>query len=563
MKEEIYQKLKKARQSETMKLAPNPYLKDEITKPDGTKVPFKLRHYQVQMIYHMLLTKKFVVGDDTGLGKTAEAIAALCYMWVKEPHLKPLIITNTSAMRQWGGEIDKFTNGVSWRLVEGGPEDREEIYESYFEEWDDDHPEFLIVNYHRLRRDHRYFLELMEDQSLVVIADEATAFKNPDSKTHHIMRKICDKAERSYGLTATLIKNELMEGYGIYKVLAPKLFASKSKFMRRYCVTRMQKIKGSRRKIPIVVGHSQKHIKKFKEKIDPYYLGRPKHAVADELPLLNTKEIFTRMTDTQWSYYKDALNGFLTINETSEEDEEEEKEVTHLTQLIYTQQIVNSPALIGNDGSSTKQERLMDMLENELEKEKVIVFTRFRGMVDELEIAVKEKFGYKSAIKQDGKDWEINQDPEKTYARITGAEDDAQRDAGKRAFTETESCDLIFLTMAGAEAINLQQARVMVFFDMPWSAGDYLQLVGRMIRIGSPHQSVYALHMVSEGPLGEDTIDAHVLKTLDKKMKLIEQVIGERVVKGEDPSDEEIVELTSDSKEIFDQLKEQAYSLKD
>lgn len=563
MDDKTYAKLKKVRESSSIKLADNPFLKKELELPDGSSVEFKLRHYQIQMVYHMLMTKRFVVGDDTGLGKTAEAIAALCYMWMKEPHLKPLIITNTSAMRQWGAEIDKFTEGVGWRLVEGGPEDREQVYEEYFDEWDDDHPEFLIVNYHRLRRDHRYFLELAEDQNLVMIADEATAFKNPDSKTHHVMRKISDISERRYGLTATLIKNQLMEGYGIYKVIAPKLFASKRKFMRRYCVTRMQRIGSGRRKIPVVVGHSKKHIRKFKEKIDPYYLGRPKHAVADELPLLNTKELFIPLNKGQWAYYKDAVNGLLTINEHDDEEEEEDKEVTHLTQLIYTQEIVDSPHLIGNEGKSSKEEYLMELLENDLQGEKIIVFTRFRSMVDRLEGLLQDRFDYESAIKEGGDNWIPNEEPEKVCARVTGSESDAQREAGKIAFTENENCDIIFLTMAGAEAINLQQARVMIFYDLPWSAGDYLQLVGRMIRIGSPHQSVYALHMISEGPTGEETIDSHVLKTLNKKMKLIEQVIGERVVKGEDPSEDEIIELTSDSKEIFEKLKEQAHSFED
>ena len=39
--------------------------------------------------------------------------------------------------------------------------------------------------------------------------------------------------------------------------------------MREYCITRDQAIKGSRRKIQIVVGHRKRDIKAFREVIDP------------------------------------------------------------------------------------------------------------------------------------------------------------------------------------------------------------------------------------------------------------------------------------------------------
>lgn len=553
-----YDKLIKVRESENIGMKPSQYLRDKIEAPDGTMVDFELRHYQKQMIYHLLLMKRFIVGDDTGLGKSVEVLAALCYLWEKEPHLKPIVITTTSAMNQWGGEIDKFTQGVDWIIAKGGPDDRLEVYEEYFDGWGEEKQGVLILNYPRLRRDYRDIREYLDRYECVFIGDEATAFKSTKSKTHTVSKKVVEKCERAYGLTATLIKNNLVEGYGIYDVILPDLFRTKTGFYRNYCVTRKQRIPGGR-KIPIVVGHSKDHIALFREKIDPFYLGRAKHEVAKELPLLSTKEVRVPVTQDQWHYYRQALNGLITVNEGQED--EEEKETTHLTELTYCQEIVDSPHLIGNTGRSAKEEALLELLDTELAHEKVIVFSRFRTMVDRLQELVEKK-GYEYGIENDTGQWEPKT-VKQGCVRVTGSEGSQERDAARRAFTSEEGTNLIFLTMAGAEAMNLQQARCMVFFDLPWSAGDYLQLIGRMIRIGSPHQSVYSIHLIAEGPFGELTIDHHVTKTLNKKMGFIEGALGQRILENDGDDEDDIFELSNDTQDIFDQLVKSALAMRE
>lgn len=558
-KSPVYEKLLKIREKDEIKLKPCKFLRETLKTPNG-EVPLQLRPYQIQMIFHMLFQKRFVCGDDTGLGKTLSAIATVCYLWEKEPDLRPVVVTTTSALGQWGGEVDKFCRNVGWVIAEGGPSGREEVYEDFFGDWDEENPRILITNYPRIRRDKRKFLKYMEGSKVVFIGDEATAFKSTKSKTHHACKQISEKAVRAYGLTATLIKNNLVEGYGIFKVINPDVFTTKTAFLNNYCVTRMQPI-GKGRKVKVVVGHSKNHIQLFKDKIDPFYLGRAKHDVAKELPVLTTKEIRVPMSGDQWIYYREALEGFLTINQGQEE--EEEKETTKLTQLIYCQEIVDDPYLIGNPGKSTKTEMLMALLEEDFADEKVIVFTRFRKMVDRFQEILEGK-GYEYTVGDDPLtgDPTARMDLDKGFARVTGQESSAERDAGRIAFTESEGSNIIFLTMAGAEAMNLQQARVFIFFDLPWSAGDYLQLVGRMIRIGSPYQSVYAIHMISEGPLGDQTIDHHVTKTLDKKMGFIEGALGQRMLGNEDDGDL-VVDAGSETGNIFDQMYVSAQKLQE
>jgi len=475
------------------------------------------------------------VGNGFVNHNTLQAITALCFLWERDPNQKVVILTNKSAVGQWCKEFDKFCHSDKLTILRciGTPAKRKKVYAEFEAATG---PTILVMGYATARQD----ISLIQDWSdYIVIFDEATAFKNPKTQIYKVARHLSERAAgldresgewrkgRVWALTATLIKNHLIEGYGIYSVIVPGLFpSSKNKFVNRFCITKLQRIKGNRH-IPIIVGYRDGAIPEFKEKIDPYYLGRPKHEVAKELPPLTTRIEKVGLTKAQKDKYAEALAGLLEIDKTGEE-----KETTKLTALIYCQQIVDHPALVECEGESEKLETLIDLVTNgEFAEENVIVYSRFRKMVDYMQ-PILEKKGVKTV-------------------RITGAEKDDERLEAMEAFQNPKAearCALI--TDAASEAINLQSAKVIIFYDSPWSAGNLLQILGRMIRIGSEHDRCYAIHLCARR-----TIDEKVLAVLKKKMKLIESIIGKRI-KGED-DDVEVAEV-NDITEIFDAMKADA-----
>jgi SNF2 family DNA or RNA helicase len=364
-------------------------------------------------------------------------------------------------------------------------------------------------------------------ENIVTIYDEATAFKNSSTKTHQTCRFLSDRSHRCYGLTATLLKNNLMEGFGIYKVIHPGVFTNKTAFIREYCVTKMQRVGGGKQ-IPIVVGY--RNLQEFRNRIDPHFLGRPKHTVSDELPTLITKEITCELSDAEEAKYAEALTGVLELGDGEIKDYEASKA---FVSLIYCQQVVNSLTLLKFEGGAevlgglykdeghkvkelgTKESTLLELLCEELDGEKTIIYTRFASLVPRLqEILAQNKI--KSVC-------------------ITGKQNDQQRQHAQAAFQNVESdTKVIIITDAGSEAINLQAASAMIFYDAPWSWGNYVQLLGRPIRIGSPHQHVVVYHLISERPADtakeRRTIDRYVLDMLEKKKDLIDKVIGEAAV---------------------------------
>jgi len=364
------------------------------------------------------------------------------------------------------------------------------------------------------------------------LVSNCQAFKNIRTKTWEKARYLADRAHRVIGLTATLLKNHLFEGYCIYKVIKPDLFSTQTKFRDDYCFYEMKRVKGNR-KIPIILGY--KNLDHFRQQIDPFFLGRPKHVVSDELPTLTTREVVCELDRAEDVKYGEALTGLLELGDGDLKDFEETKA---LTSLIYCQQVVNSLSLlkytegqevgahgwdfdkmqwntykVGSLGS--KEQALVDLLTGELDHEKVIIYTRFESLVGRLQkILTKEK------IKS---------------VRITGKEKDADRRKAQELFQKHDSgVQVVFITDAGSEAINLQAAAAMVFYDIPWSWGNYVQTLGRMIRIGSPHKGVLAFHLVAQRPAKKKkdrkTIDQYVLAGLRKKKNMIDKVLGEAAV---------------------------------
>ena len=520
------EKLRVIRTKEELKAPPCSILK--TTLDNG--MPLKLRHYQIQGILHLIAMPRFVLGDDTGLGKTLQTIAAVSYLWDRKPEMPAIICTTKSAVGQWESEFDRFTTGVKIFKCLGTKKKRAKIHQE-FKDYEDG-PKALIMGYRTAVMDFQY---LQPITGHVMIFDEATAFKNDKAQVHQVCKHLAGSAERVWSLSATIIKNRLMEAWAIYKVTVPHLFTTKTSFMREYCITRDQTIPGSRRRIKIVVGHIKRDVEAFREKIDPYFIGRPKHEVAQELPPLTTKIINCTLSKPQKEKYKEALEGLLEVID-PETGEIVEREVTKLTAVTICQQIVNHPALVDCDGDSGKLETLIDLLENELEGEKVIIFSRFRGMVDILEAELEGR-----KIKT---------------CRITGAESGDQRVESQKAFqdpkSDTKAC---LITMAAAEGVNLQLAKAVIFYDTPWSAGDYLQIIGRMIRIGSIHDKVFSYHVCAP-----KTIDERVMKTLNVKMSLIEAVLGKRLK--EEGSEDEVLEVgQSELNDIFDGLFEDAQDI--
>ncbi len=519
----VYPKLLELRKSKTAKFKENKYLKRETI----------LRYYQVIGSLHLMLLERMVLGDATGLGKTLISIAAYSFLLQMDPTLKLLVVCPKSATFQWQEEFEKFTTGITTRVIVNKVKGIKEGYESRKHQYERFKENVFIINYAPVLNEYDTIKETLTPNYMVTF-DECVAFKNRKSKTYFACKEIAEGSSRAYGLSATIIKNDLEEVWGIYSVIVPGLFGNITNFRKNFCRTELMKIKikGKMRYIPKLIGY--KNLDKFKQTLDPYFLIRRKEEVATELPKLISKKVVLEMLPEQKELYKQALAGILyeerikqeyfdicdqirngatgpkiekRYNELEEKYNQflssEGKKRGKLAALTYCQMVSNGPGLINEPGESSKEIEFLRLMKEELLGEKVILFTRFKSGIPILE-SICEKNGIK-------------------YTKIHGdITSDRERQKARLTFQNDPDCNLIFITTAGSAALNLQAASVIIFYDTPWSYGDLAQTIGRAQRIGSIQDHILLIHLVNK-----KSIDVRVISKVSSKKSLSDQIIGD------------------------------------
>lgn len=99
--------------------------------------------------------------------------------------------------------------------------------------------------------------------------------------------------------------------------------------------------------------------------------------------------------------------------------------------------------------------------------------------------------------------------------------------AAERRFKQTNGPRVMICTAAGREGINLQHARVLFNFDLPWNPMDMEQRIGRIHRYGQRDTA-----QVYNFVLG-DTIEGRIFLLLDEKLEEIAKALGKVDEKGQ------------------------------
>lgn len=460
--------------------------------------------YQKRASLIMYARKRMILGDDVGLGKTLETIVGFSYMKSRDPDLRAVVFTEKSALLQWKKEIEWLCPDLKVAVVtaESHPDSKKRKLALRDQRYD-----IKITTYYTV---YHYLDDLIAGlgEKYAVFADECNYFKNSDTKMFKQMKALCEAADRSYGMSATIIENRLEEAYCLFRVIAPGVIPSRKYFDNHFTVKK-KVVTPSGKTTSQIVGY--KNIPRFKELVEPVFYGRlqTNPEVEQQLPEDIHKDVLIMMGRDQSSKYLEAENGLLRTAEDSY------VQLGVLSSLTICQQLANSPALKGFPLPSAKEEALIEQLTGSLSGEKVIVFSKYRSQIDRIEALVKAE-GLK-------------------YGRVTGKEDQDQREAARVAFQSDgpKSINILLITKAGQKALNLQRAGHIIMFDMPWSYGIYRQLVGRAKRTGSVHSHIGIYRYISvvhpDVATGthNHTIDHHILSTLLKKKSLFNAVLDD------------------------------------
>lgn len=267
------------------------------------------RHFQVQGILLMRMIKRFVLADDTGLGKTLKMLYAYAYILESEPDMKIMWVGPKSTLPEKIDEFKVMLHGVKvFPMFELDASERKRGYKAI--ERGDYHG--FVTSYGLVRRDYQHMLRAL-GKKFILFWDEATAFKSLDSQTHLIAKFISDRAERVVSASATIIKNHLEEAYAIWKVTNRLVLpADYNVFRERFCSFEEQWVpirgKGPR-KMNVFVGY--KNLSVFRASIQGHFIGRTAEQVGEQLPPITFKEVTLEMGSDQEAIYWKCINGLL------------------------------------------------------------------------------------------------------------------------------------------------------------------------------------------------------------------------------------------------------------
>ncbi|MGE3456923.1 MAG: DEAD/DEAH box helicase [Kofleriaceae bacterium] len=156
------------------------------------------------------------------------------------------------------------------------------------------------------------------------------------------------------------------------------------------------------------------------------------------------------------------------------------------------------------EGRETKVENLLRGLGALWEQdptEKIVIFATYLGTVDLLGREIEKAY------------------PGQGVVVLRGGDHGAKL-AAERRFKKADGPRVMVCTAAGREGINLQFARILFNFDLPWNPMDMEQRIGRIHRYGQKSTAqVYNLVL-------SDTIEGSIFLLLDEKLKEIAKALG-------------------------------------
>lgn len=133
--------------------------------------------------------------------------------------------------------------------------------------------------------------------------------------------------------------------------------------------------------------------------------------------------------------------------------------------------------------------------------EKIVIFATYLGSVDTIRATIEEAF------------------PEKGVEILKGG-DHRAKTAAIRRFSSSSGAKILISTAAGREGINLQFARVLFNYDLPWNPMDLEQRIGRIHRYGQAATAqIYNL-------VATDTIEGAIYLLLEEKLQNIAVALG-------------------------------------
>jgi SNF2 family DNA or RNA helicase len=418
--------------------------------------------------------------DEMGLGKTHQAMALLAAASNANPEGKYLVVCPTSVIFHWEDLLKKFLPRLRVYVYYGTQRTLINFQARY---------DLLLTSYGTLRSEKS---PLSEVPFNIAIFDEIQIAKNSSSQTHKALKMI--DAGNRIGLTGTPIENNLLELKSLFDVVLPDYMPTETLYKELF-VNPIEKQQDSDKKFLLA---------RF---IKPFVLRRKKSEVLLELPEKTETLAYAPLSDEQKKLYQEVYKSHKEQLFKELQDDSKPTPYLHIFALLTKlKQICDHPVLFTGELDSYKKhasgkwDLFVELLSETRESgQKMVVFSQYLGMLDIIESYLEEhNIG---------------------FAGIRGSTRDRKTQVEK--FRDDPKCEVFAGSLqAAGVGIDLISASVVIHYDRWWNPAKENQATDRVHRMGQS-RGVQVFKMITRG-----TIEEHIHKLIEKKLGLMEQVIG-------------------------------------
>jgi len=455
---------------------------NEISIPiDFSDINLELFDYQKRGVYFAMISKRCIIADDLGLGKTVQAVVAAKKMGIR----KALVICPKAIKYRWVSEINRIYGNIPIYIVDSMLAPEEEVA-----------ADWIVATYpHFSRKDEkyvkngwtRYFKDYPPE---LIVLDEAHRVKNRSANSSKQIKALCKNIENVILLSGTVVLNRVTELYNLLNIIDPQEFNSFTEFASMYS-RYAYKIPVKNKEIWIYEG--LKNEKDLRRRLVPFIIRRQKSEVLTQLPpkMRNFIDIDLEPDDkVEYRRMEDDYIQYLI----------DHGDLIKVDKAIRAEALVRANALM-QFLSHKKAEASLDLIEGMIEESnKLVVFVRYKESAK----VIQEFFNDKSV-------------------GITGELDSETRKKNLDKFINNDKVNICILTYgSGAEGIDGLQyiCSNALMVDYDWTPSIMIQAEDRLYRIGTKG-GVSINYMTVR-----DSMDEYIRDKVARKLEVISKTIG-------------------------------------
>ena len=358
---------------------------------------------------------------------------------------------------------------------------------------------------------------LANNNTCHLVIDEAHSLQNPESVFCKAAWEVRCYCKRIYSMTATPLLNSIEGLFNLYHFVYPRVFVSWFRFRARYCITRenvirMKNRNGTliQRKVTEIIGYQ--NMQELNEILDKLTIKGCVHYN------VNFEFLECELDKQSEKPYQFASNGLFDVLYHPEKAKERakvrkangdnsgEEAKDFGSRLHDLQRTVDGCDTGDNDPTfiSNKMQLLIDKLTEIMKRnESALVYFEYKDSLEMAERILLDKqleIGFTNIY------------------RLTGEE---KEDLRAKIESNLGLREIVLCSQAASQSRNLQRANNLILWNVPWSCGRLIQVLGRICRVDTTydHQNVSFISVNS-------TIDEYKIKLFKRRISLVKVLLG-------------------------------------